>query len=143
MVLGAAPQRGFHVAVASPRGTSVFLGFGCDEVEGACFNDAYMLDMNNGDGARWLRLPIGLQRPTPRHMAVAWVHGTSMAVSGGCAPAVVSPTRSEKCFSDVWGARPAPADEMFDRRVRAKLPRIIYWTMSQHQSLEDSQSKAP
>ena len=41
--IGQAPAaRGFHTAVAG--GTNLFIAFGCDEVEAACFNDAYMLD---------------------------------------------------------------------------------------------------
>lgn len=41
--IGQAPAaRGFHMAVAA--GTNLFVGFGCDEVESACFNDMYMLD---------------------------------------------------------------------------------------------------
>ena len=89
--------------MASPRGANLFVGFGCDEVEFACFNDAFMLDTTNLNGMRWLRLPIGLARPTPRHMAAAWVRSNSLVISGGCTPAKANLAKVDKCYSDVWG----------------------------------------
>ena len=102
--IGHAPAaRGFHSAVASPNGgTNLFVAFGCDEVEAQCFNDAYMLDTTNPNGMRWLRLPVGLARPHPRHMASMWVRSASLIVSGGCTPSSASATRGEKCYADLW-----------------------------------------
>ena len=101
--IGHAPAaRGFHATVQSPHGANLFMFGGCDEVEGACFNDAYMLDTTNANGMRWLRLPVGLSRPTPRHAPALWVRGTSLIMSGGCTPGAISTSHADKCYSDVW-----------------------------------------
>ena len=51
---------------------------------------------------RWSLLPVGLQRPSPRHILSGWAHSGSLIVSGGCTPAAVAGSGGERCYSDMW-----------------------------------------
>ena len=51
---------------------------------------------------RWSLLPVGLQRPSPRHLLTGWIHGSHLIISGGCTPAAVAGSGGERCYSDVW-----------------------------------------
>ena len=110
--VGKAPAaRGFHSA-ASAAGNLFVLG-GCDEGEGACYNDIHMLDTEYYDGMRWTELPVGLQRFAPRHQLLLWVGQdlsgydgpthSSLIVEGGCSPAMASVGVALHCYSDQWG----------------------------------------
>jgi len=92
--------RGHHAAVASLSGGNLFVAFGCDTTEYQCHNDAFMLDTTFPQGHRWSELPVGLQRPSPRHMLTAWAHGASLYIAGGCLPG--RDASRDHCFSDQW-----------------------------------------